>query len=198
MAIDAEEVTRRHRVMDQMLTAHSILRDRYGFRAVVLDVLVLVFSATLVATSFLDPALLHWLNLSDQAARITIGIASVGVFIISLFQLRVDWKVRAASHNRAVEKLGLLKAQYRALRGSFDPLVAQVLLAKSNEILSELIPIPESEFATLKAQHLQKVEVSRLLDRYPSAPLLILKAKLSLRHTIAALRARNQPPEADK
>src|SRR5438270_8585507 len=114
------ELARRRRVVDMMLTAHSILRDRYSVRSTALDVAILGLSVLLCLTTFLDPAVLRIAHVSEGAAHITLGFSSAAVFFLALVQLRVDWKARAVEHQRACEKLARLKADYRRLRAASE------------------------------------------------------------------------------
>src|SRR5205809_2804587 len=188
------ELARRRRVVDMMLTAHSILRDRYAVRATALDVAVLGLSVLLCLTTFLDPAVLRVAHVSETTAHITLGVSSAAVFFLALVQLRVDWKARAVEHQRACEKLARLKGDYRRLAtnsatgGSAGPSETARVLEAADRVLEELRPIPDSEVATLKARHNRKVEVSRILDRYPGAPVVLLRSMLWLRHSMAVLK----------
>jgi hypothetical protein len=49
--------------------------------------------------------------------------------------------------------------------------------------LASLRPIPDEQFTILKARHMRKVELSKLLDHYPAAPLMLLRMKLLVRHS---------------
>ncbi|SRR6266498_3840304 len=188
------ELARRRRVADMMLTAHSVLRDRYAVRAAALDVAVLALSVLLCLTTFLDPAVLRVVHVSDSTAHITLGISSAAVFFLALVQLRVDWKACAVEHQRACEKLARLKGDYRRIATGFatgaptGPSDTARVLEAADRILEELRPIPDSEFASLKARHNRKVEVSRILDRYPGAPVLLLRTMLWWRHTVRVLK----------
>ncbi len=177
-----------------MLTAHSVLRDRYSGLATTLDVTLLGFSVLLCLTTFLDPAVLRGAHVSENTARITLGISSAAVFFLALVQLRVDWKARAVEHGRASERLARLKGDYRRLAtatATATPAHASAtasVLEAADRLLEELKPIPDKQFASLKARHNRKVEVSRILDRYPGAPVLLLRAMLWWRHTVGALK----------
>jgi hypothetical protein len=181
-----------------MLTAHAILRDRYSRRATTLDLATLGVSVILCLTTFVDPDALRLANVSPEEARVILGVSSAVVFFLALVQLRVDWKARAAGHQRACEKLARLKADYRRLAtatvppGSVD---SSQVFEQADRVLEELAPIPDREFISLKARHRRKVEVSRFLDRYPGAPILLLRATLWWRHTRAALKGRPSDEE---
>jgi hypothetical protein len=184
------ELTRRARVSDLMLTAHSVLRERYAWRSLAFDVGLFAVATVLAATTFLDPAILRLVGLDPETWRITIGLLSVAVFFFSIVGLRVDWKERSAQHQQAVKSLADIKAKARELlvapADRSDAEVSEFLRA-SGFVTSELIPIPDAQFAALKARHHQKVELSRLVDSYPFAPQLILRWVFRWRDGRAAL-----------
>jgi hypothetical protein len=187
------EIGRRFRVVDMMLTAHSVLRDRYAIRARVIEITFLGVSTILVAATFIDPAVLKDAGVDVGAARNILGVASITVFLLSLIQWHVDWKERAGAHHRACSTLGNLKAQCRALKTDFsiDADGAEVAARKwfddMDGAMKGLPAIPDKEFNALKARHLRKVEVSRLLDSYPGTPVSVLRIKVWYKGLVASL-----------
>ena len=185
-----EELRRRKRISDMMLTAHSVLRDRFWMRAAAFDIILLALSAILCGTVFLDPALVRHFHLEPEATRAILGACSILVFILSIIGLRVDWKERSARHQQACRALADIKAKSRELMGAPEERQAKEtpeFLRVSGFLMSELTPIPDVEFVELKAKHRQKVEISRLLDTYPSAPVWLLRWKLRCRDSFAII-----------
>jgi hypothetical protein len=173
-----------------MLTAHSILRDRFARRASVFDIVLLALSAILCGTTFLDPALVKYFHLDPEAIRSVLGACAILVFILSIVGLRVDWKERSARHQHACSTLADIKARSRELiRAQGDHQVRESFefLRASGFAMSELPSIPEVEFVKLKAKHKQKVEISRLLDEHPSAPIWLLRWKLRFRDALSTV-----------
>jgi hypothetical protein len=189
------ELARRRRVVDVMLTAHSVLRDRYAFRGLAIELVALGSSVVLCLLTFVDPTLLRYIGVDGDLARLSIGTAAAVVFLVSLVQMRVDWKARASEHQRSVERLARVKALYRRARqqmaGNHDGLHATLsrVFDEGDSLLESLIPIPDAEFVSLKARHNRKVLLSRMLDRFPGASLQLLTLTIWRRHTTAARRA---------
>jgi hypothetical protein len=184
------ELQRRERVSDMMLTAHSILRDRFARLASAFDIVLFALSAILCGTTFLDPALVGYFHLAPEAIRFVLGGCAILVFILSIVGLRVDWKQRSARHQRACSTLADIKAKSRELiraQGDHQARGSSEFLRASGFAMSELPSIPEMEFVKLKAKHKQKVEISRLLDEYPSAPIWLLRWKLRFRDAFATI-----------
>jgi hypothetical protein len=189
------ENARQYRIIDQMLSMHSSLRDRYRMGALIMSCALLTSGVVLNACVFIDDATLTTLGLRPGNAKVAIGLASIAVFLISIIELRVDWGGIASSHKRAVEKLSNLKARYRQ---HFDPAnknnpVADHELSGDYErVLGDLPPIPEADFYRLKGHHLKKKLLSERISQNPGAPLLLLKLQILLQ----AIRklAKNKEP----
>src|SRR5215216_1092157 len=90
--VDDADIRRRARVVDMMLSMHSTLRDRYARWAAILDLVIFAGSLVLLATVLLDPRVLGFLRISDDGARVTMGLVSTLIFFLSIVALRVDWK----------------------------------------------------------------------------------------------------------
>lgn len=185
-----EEIDRRHRVTDQMMSAHCVLRDRYARRALVLDLLILTLSAVLCALVFAPQALSDSVGISKDAAGVLAGWISVGVFVLSILQLRIGWKERGALHGNATTVLADTKAQLGLLRRNTTAGAEELSRALDAATLRAqgLVAIPEVLFLELKASHLQKVLLSRVLDRYPFANRIFLRVALAWQHTPGAVR----------
>jgi len=153
---DEKEVERRHNVVDMMLSMHSMLRDRYARYAAILDLVIFGGSAVLTATTLLDPHILAYLHVSDNGARIVLGIASTLVFFLSILSLRVDWKGESAKHRKAGTVLSALKARARLLGTS--PTEAEVTdyFRLYDFAMAGIEPIAERHFLALKARHRRK------------------------------------------
>ena len=190
------EADRRFRVADMMVTAHSVLRDRYSRRSVALDVLILLASVALTALALADESYLNWL---PWEGRPTIGVVAAGIFFLTLVAARVDWKSRSNAHDRAAQWFS--RAKLELGRSAIEP--DGGALARSFQTYDEAsrvsIAVPDGAFLGLKSEHRFKVLVSRTLDRYPAAPVRLIRWKLRLRHGWAVVRAANPDilPEQD-
>jgi hypothetical protein len=183
-----------------MLSMHAILRDRFSRLSSGFDVALVSAGTVLCATTFLDPAVLDAVGVPSQAARLALGTASVAVFLLSLISLRVDWKERSARHQHACKSLSDLKLKCRELRAaSAERRAAEgpEFIRAAAFVASELPPIPDAQFARLKSKHKVKVEVSRLLDRYPGLPPWILRWSLRWRDLRAFAHGEKQVSSTD-
>jgi hypothetical protein len=192
------ELERRERISDMMLTMHAVLRDRYSRLATSFDIALVSAGTALCATTFLDPRILLLVGVSPDEARLVLGALSVIVFLLSLVGLRVDWKERSARHRDACKSLSDLKMKCRELslaRPEIRRSEGPEFLRAAAFVTSELQPIPDSQFPSLKARHKLKLELSRLLDCHPGVPVWILRCRVrwvEMRNLLGS-EAGNQP-----
>lgn len=86
------ENDRQYDVLDQMLTAHALLRDRYAWRALWLNICLLATAIALNAFVFAgDDVLVAMFGAKPEHVKMGLGIASVVAMILSIMALRVDW-----------------------------------------------------------------------------------------------------------
>lgn len=197
-----KETERQYRVLQQTLSAHTSLRDGYTARAKAAEILLLVCATVFCATTFAGERFYEDLGISLQIGRLTLGIASVLAFASSLVILVVDWKGSAARHGEAADKWSTALEAFRKLRtgdGSWPEEARATLNAAYWEADRNSTNIPERRFNRLKARHLHKVEVSRLISRHPGCPPLILSSVVRLRGVRRALgRSPAETHEKDK
>lgn len=172
------EIERRRRVVDMMLSMHSVLRDRYKRYAAALDIAILAGSTVLASTTLLDPHLLSYLHVSGDSARVVLGATSVAMFFLSIVSLLIDWKEKSARHRRAGTALWELKARERCLGTHPSEVAVDDYFHLYDATMAEIEPVPERQFIPLKARHRRKTALSRDLDRFPGTPVQLLRARL--------------------
>lgn len=158
----------RKRLVDQALSMHSKLRDRAARTSTIITVTLLC--ATVVSTAFAFAGGDSDITLFGlEASRSTwLGVLSVALFCGTLAELITDRRGVARNHEAAVRLLFDLKSDYRQVEAAGDWSAAQARLAQRyDHVMEQVPPIPESIFNKLKAEHLKKVEVSKLLSEYP-------------------------------
>lgn len=178
-----EEFNRQKKVIDMMITSHSVLRDRYLFLTAFFENALLVISAILNSFVFIDEAyILKMTSISTDAQKMIIGITSILVFAISVVLLQVKWKERASQHASASRSLFLLLQEHRAINGMEELEDKKKLVVDFNlkyaQTTENIVSIPDSKFNELKLRHKRKVELSKLIDKHPGSFLWILKLKL--------------------
>ena len=178
------DVKRKLKVVDMMLTMHSILRIRFQRRAMILEIGLVSASSILLALTFIDSSALQALGIQPIEASLTISMCSVLVFILSIVALIVDWKGKAQQHADASNALSTLKSdwhEFLTFFDNYDDRDKSELTKRSALVLSSLAPIPESKFNRLKARHHKKVLLSKMISLYPGGSVSFLSACLWFR-----------------
>jgi hypothetical protein len=175
-----DELNRIKRVADVLCTAHAGLFDRYDRRALLLDVLILGVSTWLVALAFVEPKIGKTLTPFGLDGTIWIGLLAVGVFFLTIVQLKTDWKRRASAHKRALETYSEVKreAAYVISASIHDPIAHRRIIDRYDMASVICITIPEREFVRQKRRHLVKVAISKHLDSHPLASIRLTQLRL--------------------
>jgi hypothetical protein len=163
-----EENERQYKLINQMMTAHAVLRDRFSCRARTLNILLLALAIVLNAFVFASDDSLKILFGYVTEAKVWIGVVSIVLLVLVIVEFLVDWEGQSRSHKEAVERLGQLKANYReayASDGQYEELTREY--ARTMEMLPA---IPEKCFSRLKAYHKFKRLLSEELDAHPGLP----------------------------
>lgn len=190
-----EEVADQCRIVDMMLSMHSRLSHKLAWLAIAFDVIQLIGAAVLVSTSFFDPLVWSTIGLPGLDTSRVAGVASTVLLVMAIVALRLNWANQAGAHERAAQTLAKVKSQLRWLRdggAEKSDAVKKDELSSIQAVLVELPPIPPRRFHRLKAHHLRKVAVSKLLDKYPGAPVWLLRVRLFLRDVVGSFRSSSQ------
>jgi hypothetical protein len=178
-AMTSEENERQYRIIDQLLTAHAVLRDRYGRRARILSVFALGLAITLNGFVFASDDVLKFIFRGRvEAAKIGLGFTSIGLLVLAILEFRVNWEGKRQSHSEGVDRLSRLKAKYREAHTTSDQACWPRLSADYATTMQELPPVPERDFAALKARHEHKRLLSREISEHPGVPYLLLSLRL--------------------
>lgn len=177
------ELDRQRRLVDQMASMHSMLRDRYQRQATLFTCTLLVLSVVAVAFAFAaggeQVSLVGW-----EAERSTwLGWFAVVVFSLAVIELVLDRRGAAGRHDDAVRQLASLKLAYRTMSGSEDVARTKALAHRYEAVMGSLPPIPERMFNRLKARHLAKLEVSKYLSANPGCPRVIARWRVMRQST---------------
>jgi hypothetical protein len=180
-----EEFDRERRLVDQMLSMQARLRDWYRGGATFMTCTILGASTVGIAFAFAgNDGSVDVIGV--QADRTTwLGWLAVATFVVTLIDLVLDLRGAARQRQDAVDQLGDLKAGYYApIDPTEEPLALQRLSERYRATMGAIPGIPERHFNRLKAKHLRKVEISRLLSKQPG---------ISARQAAATLRKQHAP-----
>ena len=167
------EFDRQYAVLDQSLSMHAWLRDRYEKRAFWLNTCQIGVSLFLCSLAFVGDHMFDAANLDAGRTRMLLGSIATLILLVSVTEFRVDWKSRAVKHDDAVKRLGALKTEYRKCRaklreGRCDDMPR--LDADYHRAMDRVPAIPEQYFARLKAAHQFKVVLSKKASENPLCP----------------------------
>ena len=176
------DILKRQRIADQMITAYSVLRDRYGRRANMLTLTIFLAAVVLCACTFLSDEALAKLGFSEGCVTVIIGIASSITLFASIAELCVGWKEKSKEYGFAADKLAEYKIRFRNrdrtatmdLNGALDVESSDAY----QEVLKNLPRIPDAQFLKLKAYHLRKVHLSKMTDDNVGCPVIVLRFSL--------------------
>jgi len=171
-----KEFRRKRRVLDQMLTGHSLLRERYERRALLLSLVTIALSIVATSIAFLSGESTFSILGVQARAQIWIGALTLILFFLALVDLLVRWRQRSGAHADAVQRLGRLKSLFRVATIQDDVVVATGvnLSVEYDRTMEQLPAIPEKLILWVKSEHLRKVQVSKLLDTHAGAPVWYL------------------------
>jgi hypothetical protein len=101
--------------------------------------------------------------------------------------LIVNWQGSAALHADAVKRWSTVLALFRNRRsadGCWPEQYSAELSKAYWDAANNTIFIPESYFNSLKAHHLRKIEMSKMIDKRPWCPQLFIRIQLICRDII--------------
>lgn len=185
-----EENERQYTLIDQLLSMHSSLRDKYERRAFWLNTVQIGASLFLSVSAFVPDDVIRSLGYDPTKGRYLLGISAIVVLLISITEFRVDWKSVGSKHSEAARHLAELKAKYRKAfseAAGEDRERNSRLAIDYDRLMALLPPIPEQYFIRLKANHRFKIYLSERVGRNPKAPIWFLWLVLRLKGMRAAL-----------
>lgn len=181
-----DEIASLGRRADQTCTIHAFLRDRYTFRAQLLDYGLMASSTYLLGLSFVEPVVGVSISFGMDT-RILIAILSLATFFLSIIQFKSDWKILAQAHADASSESAVVKSECRAVtKGTRAATVPELQRIRSRyDLIADTgAHIPESQFVKGKARHVRKVYLSKYLDSHPGALPWVVFLKLILRDNL--------------
>jgi hypothetical protein len=181
-----------------MLSMHGRLRDRYGRKALWINILLLVSAVALNAFVFAGEDVFRLMGMPAAEARTAIGLISVLLLAIALMEYKVDWAGLSKRHEDAAARLACLKGKYRtdfaSRQRSGAPPDEQ--LGREYALTMEVLPpIPERLFNKLKSYGLYKRLVSEEISRNPKVPVFLIRLRFRLQGIRAMLKTRHRTGE---
>jgi hypothetical protein len=179
------EVERIRRVSDMLCTGHAGLRDHYARRALTLDLAILALSTWLVALAFVRPRINLSLTPFALEPTLWIGLLAVMTFLLSVVQMKVDWKGLSDAHKRSCALYANVhrEAGYvlAAAGDNVDEQASRHLIECFDLAGIVGIGIPERQFLPQKRRHQMKIAISKYLDTHPAASIFLTRIRFWFR-----------------
>jgi len=165
---------------DLLASIHSRLSDEYGRAHTWISSMLLAISTMLVGLTFISEDFVYSsVGLSSNALKWIIGVTSILNFAGVL--LLAEWKFqdKAASYREAVRFYFGIVNRIRKVLDSGEKITEETMEEIRTEYgrTSALPKIPDSKFLELKQWHLQKVAISRELNKRPFESISSIKRK---------------------
>jgi hypothetical protein len=185
VTVDLNEAKRELRVLDQSITAFSVLRDRYERRDTILTAVTLAGSSFVAGLAVAGDAFLQALGIqAPDTLRAWIAVVGIVLASAAFLAVRFDWAGKASLFGFAADTCSRLKGRYREAMEGHDrsePGRLEDVRREYHITMAWLPRIPDAQFIALKAKHHQKVALSRLIDRRPFVPMWWVRLVLSFR-----------------
>lgn len=185
------EVERQYRVVDQLVSMHSMLRDRYSRLALALNTLLVVVSFALCVMTFVGDEVLKDAGQNPPFARLVFGLVAAVILALAITEFRVDWRARSALHADAAKRLSEVKGEYRRVRADSVHVATgetRRLSRLYETTLQDVVEVPERMFNRLKVKHVFKRILSEETSAYPKAPHWFLWMRLRWEGIVGAWR----------
>ena len=167
---------------------HFVLSDRFNERSTLLNGLLLLLS-TLTMLSTTVHAELLLLDIIDEATlRKMSAFLSIALFLTMILRLFVRWSDAASAYGTSANAYTRFLRKLDMMLTSLDELSSDELERLGAQLTSEYLviadqaqSISDDDLLSLKQEHLQKVAVSKELDKDPFMSISDIKRRLACR-----------------
>ncbi|MDP8204153.1 MAG: hypothetical protein P9L95_06445 [Candidatus Tenebribacter mawsonii] len=171
------EIWNLHRKADQTRTMHGHIKDYFSISSKIILGYVSIGSAIVAMLIFAD---------IEEDTQFLIGIASASIFVIGLIPTTFSFESKIIERGVAVKLWGTwIRTASNFCNTEIDTLDDVDAKERANEvvegyktIMNETPSIPDRKFNRLKQKHLQKIEISKALDKKPFTKIKTIKSDL--------------------
>lgn len=167
---------------NMLASIHSKLSDSYRKRYTILNSILLFISVVLVGLTFVSEQFVQsTVGVAPDLLRWLLGITSILNFSGILLLSQWKWQERATEHREAVRFYFQIVNRIRQWLESDVDITEDIIdeIRTDYSKTQSLPKIPDSEFLPLKQWHLQKIAVSRELDKHPFESIRSIKKRLT-------------------
>jgi len=190
-----EELDRKYKVINMMITMHSIMHHRYKIKSLIGNIFFLVTAVILNVFTFFDYKYLSFLQLQADNIKNIVAISSFTIFLLSIIFMLVEWAKRSEKHELAINQLSRLLNELRLIQKIENADALSIKLDLFNELYNlsfDTIPkIPNNKFNSLKAKHYQKIELSKFIDDHKGKTFFVIRILFFYNKTFTKNENRN-------
>lgn len=173
-----EEIRNLSRKADQTRSMHGIIKNNWMWANRIIMLYVAIGSAIIAMFIFASVA---------SSYQICIGIFSASIFIASIIPGTLNFGSKILERTMAVQRWGewvreasnFCNVDVYQMNQEEMKLRYRALLFDYKEVMGSTPPIPDNKFNKYKQLYLQKVEISKALDKTPFKSLKEIKKDLS-------------------
>lgn len=177
------EIWNLHRKADQLRSMHSCIKDNYSFWSKLILAYVSIGTAVCAILIF---------SIFSEVFQLYIGLTSASVFIVSLIPGTFAFEHKILERSIAVKKWGeWIRSANNYCKTEIDAMTYKAASEKQIElvesyknIMNETPTIPDRMFNKLKQKHLQKIEISKALDKAPFKSICSIRKELKKNSTL--------------
>ena len=174
-----DELQRKYKVINMMITMHSILHHRFKTKSLFGNIFFLLTAIILNVFIFFDFDYLSFTGFSVDRIKNIIAFTSFLIFLLSVIFILVEWSKKSEQHLQSINQLSRLLNELRSLLKIEDSAILKnksELFDKLYNQVNETIPkIPDRKFNYLKARHYKKLEISKFIDKHKGKPYLVIR-----------------------
>lgn len=174
-----EELKRKYRVINMMVSMHSVLYQRYKTRSLIGSVFFLLVAIVLNVFTFIDYSYLEFTGINEENVKTTLAIVTFSIFLLSVIFLLVEWTKKAEQHLQAINQLSRLLNELRAIQSIDDIVIVKHKIELFDELYNKTFDttpkIPDNKFNSLKAKHYKKIEISKFIDKHKGKSYLVIR-----------------------
>lgn len=190
-----DELGRKYRVINMMITMHSIMHHKYKTKSLIGSIFFLLAAIVLNVFTFFDYRYISFIGLDESSIKIIIAIISFFIFLLSVIFILIEWSKKSEQHIQSLNQLSRLLNKLRTIQKTEDTSEFNHKTELFDELYSqvfETIPkIPDNKFNSLKARHYKKVELSKFIDKHKGKSFFVIKILFFTKKTFKSNEKRN-------
>lgn len=168
-----------------MQACHGQLAENLSWLENLSSILITIISFLAIIATTAEARTLLW-SVSESDLKSLAALCSLAVFFATLVKFETRWGAKAAAHTASLKALTRFLRQLDITLKTLDDkdnaeleTLAAQLVTEYSDICEVSPDIPSKQFLKLKQQHLQKIALSRALDKEPFTNIRKLRRQIA-------------------